>query len=348
MNPVDATVVAPDSAFPAFPVTGNLEEQMVFLLRFAVLAPSTYNTQPWLFRVTVDGVDVFADYTRRLPVADPGGRELLMSIGAAVMNLRVAAAHFGFCCDVTYNHSGASEEPLASVRITYRDIRSAGADVLGGLFGAITRRHTNRHPFLLSRIPTAVLDRVSGLAAGTDILAVTCTDGDRNSRIAEVVSQGDKRLMADAGYRRNLSSWLHANGSSHIDGMPAQAFGVDGRLAAIAPWAAGVLDLGKIRAAHDRNLCLEAPGLIALCSEDSVPHVVAVGELLEHMLLVLTAEGLHHSYFNLPIQVPELRTELQHILEAAAPPQLLLRIGYSLSEPVTTARRPLKDVLVRM
>jgi hypothetical protein len=320
---------------------------MVTLLRSAVLAPSTYNTQPWKFRVTADGVDVYADYTRRMPVADPGGREMMMSIGAAVMNLRVAAAYAGYMCEVIYNYSGASEEPLASVRLTpCRECPPETLD-LAGLYGFIAQRHTNRHPFLLSRIPAAVLDQLCGLARGTDVTVIASTDGDCNGRIAEVVARGDRMLLENADYRRNVSAWLHVYALSHADGLSAQACGLDAKVVAAAPWAARVIDVGKIRAAHDRHLCLEAPGLIALCSDDHVPQYVAVGELVERMLLVLTGEGLHASFFNMPIQVPALRTQLQQILGAAAPPQLLLRLGYSLSEPIQTARRPLEDVLLR-
>ena len=37
------------------------EEQMQFLLRYAILAPSRHNTQPWSFHIGSDGVQVFAD-----------------------------------------------------------------------------------------------------------------------------------------------------------------------------------------------------------------------------------------------------------------------------------------------
>ncbi len=347
MKPVveaDPTLAGPIDA-PTSP--GSWTGQMMTLLRSAVLAPSTYNTQPWKFRVTADGVDVYADYTRRMPAADPGGREMMMSIGAAVMNLRVAAAHAGYMCNVIYNYSGSSEEPLASVRLTpCRECPPETLD-LAGLYEFISQRHTNRHPFLLSRIPAAVLDQLCGLARGTDVTVIASTDGDCNGRIAEVVAQGDRMLLENADYRRNVSAWLHVNAMSHADGLSAQACGLDAKVVAAAPWAARVIDIGKIRAAHDRHLCLEAPGLIALCSEDHVPQYVAVGELLERMLLVVTGEGLHASFFNMPIQVPALRTQLQQILGTAAPPQLLLRLGYSLSEPIQTARRPLEDVLLR-
>lgn len=54
-----------------FPLTGTLEDQYRFLLQYAILAPSTFNTQPWQFALTESGIAVFADYSRRMPAADP-------------------------------------------------------------------------------------------------------------------------------------------------------------------------------------------------------------------------------------------------------------------------------------
>ena len=34
-----------------FPISGSLTEQLKFLLNFAVLAPSTHNSQPWNFKI---------------------------------------------------------------------------------------------------------------------------------------------------------------------------------------------------------------------------------------------------------------------------------------------------------
>ncbi|MFC7136860.1 nitroreductase family protein [Halobaculum litoreum] len=38
-----------------FPAGGTVAEQARFLLRYAVLAPSSHNTQPWSFAVDDDG-----------------------------------------------------------------------------------------------------------------------------------------------------------------------------------------------------------------------------------------------------------------------------------------------------
>ena len=37
----------------------------------ATLAPSVHNTQPWRFVVRGDGLDMLADWSRRLTVLDP-------------------------------------------------------------------------------------------------------------------------------------------------------------------------------------------------------------------------------------------------------------------------------------
>jgi nitroreductase len=44
-----------------FPRTGLPAEQLRFLLHYAVLAPSGHNTQPWLFKIDGDTVELSAD-----------------------------------------------------------------------------------------------------------------------------------------------------------------------------------------------------------------------------------------------------------------------------------------------
>ena len=50
-----------------FPRNGSSEEKMTFLLNYAILAPSIYNTQPWRFNVSDGSIMVMADESRWLP-----------------------------------------------------------------------------------------------------------------------------------------------------------------------------------------------------------------------------------------------------------------------------------------
>jgi hypothetical protein len=83
-----------------------------------------------------------------------------------------------------------------------------------------------------------------------------------------------------------------------------------------------------------------------LYGEDSIPVWIETGEALERLLLTVIRAGLQYSFFNMPIEIPELRTDLRRLLELPSWPQLLLRIGYCLTEPAGTPRRPVEDVLI--
>ena len=62
----------------------------------AVWAPSVHNTQPWRFTVGGQQISLYADADRRLVVADPDGREMLISCGAALFNVRLALRSLGY------------------------------------------------------------------------------------------------------------------------------------------------------------------------------------------------------------------------------------------------------------
>ena len=329
-----------------FPRNGMPEEQFTFLLRYVVLAPSTHNTQPWKFALTREGIEIYGDYARRMPVVDPGNREMLMSIGAAVFNLRVAAAHFGLQCRVEYNLSGDSERPLAFARLEPSFSRTEEDARYDALFPFLTMRHTTRAPFLLTRIPASILERLTAPGNRSRASLHISTDGVVNSRIADIVAESERVQLGDQEFRKDLAGWIRPEGSEHEDGVTAAALGLEGAASVMAPYITKTMDLSKVRAAQDKNLCIEAPALAVILGEDSVPHWLDAGEMLEHLLLTVVREGMHFSYFNLPIHVPEYRARIRGLLGVSTWPQLLLRIGYCLAMPPRTPRRPLEDVLI--
>jgi hypothetical protein len=329
-----------------FPGGGSFREKCAFLLKYAILAPSTHNSQPWKFALTPEGVNVFADYGRRLPVVDPQNRELLMSVGAAIFTLRAAAYQFGFVASVRYNYSGDSEQPLAVVRIEPREELSDEEIGYLALFPSIAQRHTNRRPFLHSRVPESVLTTVRSMRVGTRAGLTLSTDGTVNGEVGEMVAAAERLQFSDPQFRADWSAWLRRVDSDSKDGIPGDALGLNPVSALLAPWAVRTFRMGNRQAALDRNLCVEAPALVVIHSEDNVPHWLEAGELLQKLLLTLTCEGLHQSYFNMPVQVPDLRQRLRSLLKLPALPQAILRIGYSLSAPVLTPRRPLREVLL--
>lgn len=100
-----------------FPEKGRVEEKLACLLNYAIMAPSGHNTQPWLFRITGNTVELYADRTRALPVVDPGDRELTISCGAALFNLKTAIRHIGYLPSIEI--FPAQENPDLLAKITH-------------------------------------------------------------------------------------------------------------------------------------------------------------------------------------------------------------------------------------
>ena len=73
------------------------------LIGYSILAPSCYNTQPWIFALSYNEIKILADKDRWLEVADSDQREMYISVGCALENLLVAAEHFGYSHDVSYD-----------------------------------------------------------------------------------------------------------------------------------------------------------------------------------------------------------------------------------------------------
>jgi hypothetical protein len=102
-----------------FPAGGLPEEQLWFAASYAVLAPSTHNTQPWRFSIDEKDIDLLADLSRGLPVVDPQGRELIISCGAALFYLRLALRYFGCCPEVQIMPDPSRPDWLARIHILY-------------------------------------------------------------------------------------------------------------------------------------------------------------------------------------------------------------------------------------
>ncbi|KCZ71106.1 nitroreductase [Candidatus Methanoperedens nitroreducens] len=112
-----------------------LYEKLKILLRYAILAPSGHNTQPWRFAVDDGQIKVLADLSRALPAADPDNRELYISVGCAVENLITAGRHFGYIPDVKYFPDGFESECVAAIGFSRSEV--AGKN---NLFYSITKK----------------------------------------------------------------------------------------------------------------------------------------------------------------------------------------------------------------
>ncbi len=324
-----------------FPTTGTIREKLQFLLGYAILAPSSHNTQPWRFKVTDDAVELYADRTRLLPVIDPEGRELIISCGAALFTLRVAIRYFGHEADVETFPEPENEDLLARVRL---GARREATEQDKALFRAIPQRHTNRLPFEDRPIASSVLKAISTAAQQEDAWLHLVDDEDERTAVADLIWEADRIQWAEKQFRQELVTWVRPNRSESRDGIPGYAQGFGDLMSSVGPLAMRVLDLGKQVSEKDRNRALVSPTLAVIETDNDLPaDWLAAGQAVARVLLLARAHGVSASFFNQPIEVRELRPQLRAALVETGFPQLLLRLGYG-PEVKPTPRRRITDV----
>jgi hypothetical protein len=306
------------------------------LVQAATRAPSSHNTQPWLFRIGTASIELLADRTRALPVNDPDDRELTISCGCALFNLRVAAAFAGLESSVQTVPDTADADLMARVRLgPARTPRAEAA-----LHDAITARRTCRERFAPAPVPAAALQALAQAAALEGAtLAVLDTDRGR-AAAAELVAEGDAAQWANPSWRRELAAWMHPRRRGDGLTLPALALPV-------AQQVVRTFDMGHGVGARDRQLADASPLLALLLTPgDLAPDWLAAGQALQRLLLVGVQHGLQASYLNQPVQVAALRPKLQQLSARTGYAQLLLRIGTPIKAVPAAARRPLAEVLV--
>uniref|UniRef100_UPI003BEF3C32 Acg family FMN-binding oxidoreductase n=1 Tax=Burkholderia arboris TaxID=488730 RepID=UPI003BEF3C32 len=328
---------------PPLAASTHPDDQLKSLLAYAVLAPSSHNSQPWRFIVNGATIAVCADRVRALPVVDPFDRELIISCGAALLNLRVALDHAGLAHTISTFPSEVDPDLLALVRVCndgYSD------DALGTLFDAIQDRVTTRAPFESTAVPDEIQRELiaAGVAEGAE---VACVDSiAHRARVAELVAEADQQQFADPRFRRELASWIDPR--RRVDGMPAFAAGVPTLLDFAAPvvtMAVRTFDLGNGLAALHHQLVGASPLIVCISTvRDDREAWLAAGQALERILLVAARAGYTASYLNQPIEMAALRAHLSHLLGLRGEPQLLLRVGRGPHTP-HSPRRPLGEVI---
>lgn len=327
-----------------FPTDAPVAQQLRYLLNYAVLAPSSYNSQPWLFRVAGDEVELYADRTRGLPVIDPDDREMLMACGAALFNLRLAIRHFGFTPIVRTFPDLDDPDLLAFVRM---GPPSECEEESERLFGAIPTRRTHRTRMEPRRLNEAEAGRLTEAASAEGAVLFPIDDPDVRSRLAGLVARGVEMQGGDKRYRRELGNWIHPNRSKSKDGIPGRAHGLGDLRSVAEPLLTRAVDWGPERAAQLRENVEEAPALFILATKsDSSSAWLDAGQALQRVLLSGASEGIAASYFNQPVQMAELRSEVADLLPAPKySPHLILRMGFG-GEQHSTPRRSVAEVVI--
>jgi nitroreductase len=318
-------------------VDGLTLDGLVGCVELAVAAPSVHNSQPWRFRIRERGIDVLADWSRRLEVIDPAGRELFISVGAAILNLRLAMRSRGQVPIVRLSPDPTEPDLVARVAPgPTADPNSA----LDALAEAIPLRHTNRRPFAPVAIPASILEDLVDAAAAEGAVLSVAHPAVRDA-IFSLAHTAERRFREQGTYVAELSGWTRPSRGRH-DGVPPQLFG---------PWDAlesmPLRDFGLgVPEIHRRTERFEPHPTIAVLSTvgDTPADWLRAGQALQRVLLVATTHRLASTPMTQPLEIPALRGMVTDTASGRWA-QIILRLGYG-QPTALTPRRPLAEVLL--
>ncbi len=180
----------------------------------AILAASTFNTQPWLFKVSASAIDVHVDASRNIGAFDPFRREQYISVGSALENLTLAAAAAGFRADTTIasgvleaHPAGAGPRLVASVQLV------PIAPQASALYDAIPHRHTNRAPFDPDRdLPPEFVEAARHVVeTERDVRMFVFTSEADRTRVVQTIASSAQAMSSHPELFASTGRWFHAD-----------------------------------------------------------------------------------------------------------------------------------------
>jgi nitroreductase len=312
------------------------------LIGAAVLAPSNWNSQPWRFEAEGSTIRLVADTERTLPATDPDQRWMMMSLGAALENLLVAARAYGLRCTVTQFPHGGAGHVVAEVNYAMGESRRDRT-----MFAAITERRTNRREYdgrgvflqnrgqLLAQIPE-------------DFRLYWRDDREAMRRIGDLAFESVRERVRDRRAQAEQYSWMRFGddeAQQRGDGVSVSALDIGGP----ARWLAGryfrpgsaFLRFGAESAAKQARAQMRSCGAVALLttSRGGDAQWLAAGQAFERLALKATALGIAQHAVTEPIASEATRNEVLHRFQAfGEQPLALLRLGHA-KAPEPSIRR---------
>lgn len=291
--------------------------ELDLLTLYGSRAPSPCNVRPWSFTIVDEGergvaerhltdqssstaraastrggaaLELVADAGRAPAQGEAALREVIVSCGAALLNMRVALRHFGRRDDVDLLPEPGNLSVIARIRAG-RPVHETPRD--RAMFYAIDRRHTI-HGTLTGTVTDRLIElcRTEAQVYGAWLHVIT--------------TPADREAIADLIFEAHV-------GATRAGDAPA-----------CDDWHGTTLS----EAATVRRMVRHAPVLMLLGTYgDDAAHWVAAGEALEAVLLHAAAQETYAAFANQPLRVPQLRPWVTAVAGHRGSPHVLFGLG---------------------
>src|SRR5215207_272553 len=350
------------------------------LVASAILAANPHNTQPWLFVVNPNRIDLIAEVNRNIGAIDPYLREMYEGLGCALENLVLAAEAKGYAYNLKLMPNPTSKTHVASISLitnTKSQNSRMGNTITDSvklkalsLYNAIPQRHTNRGPYDKNRpVSQDILESLGSLSKTISpevrLAIFWFTTVDQRRRVGNLILQATQAIVADRQQSYDDFKWYRSSWQDiqiYKDGLTVDASGSPWYLDVLAkllpPISKEEYGSSQLQLAKDTYIATAAAyGIIAVHDVFDNIQRLQGGMFYQRMHLWGTSNGLAMQPMNQMTERADRETSLgigqtfgNALKELIANPiwQALFtfRIGYPTIEGLSSPRRSVQEVVV--
>lgn len=266
----------------------------------AVLAASAHNTQPWIFAVGDDRIDLYADPTRTTGANDALLREFHISLGCALENLAIEAGAQGYQPIVTLD-PGGDADLVASVELR------AGNRKMDGLHESIGIRRSNRSVYTADPLPEGTIDAMEAVVDETVAPArlVWLTEPKERATFSDLLVEATAAHNADEEQSKDSYAWWRGSWDEvqeHRDGLNLNGVGLPPLVRTIGKLLPNTSredsDATFLERTRLQADSAAAFGVVVVDDPHALPEQLAGGRLLQRLHLWAAAHDLGFQHMN--------------------------------------------------
>ncbi len=296
-------------------------EKLRLFARYATLAPSGHNTQPWKLKLVDSTLELHINRHHHLSSDGSGllSVEPYVSLGAFLETFSMAAQGLG--------HSVNTKMVLVKDKIAELSIKDNEIPEDPRLIEAITHRVSNRNPFEKSHIDPKLLNEIDADDfSGVGLVRISKRKD--IEYIAEETATAVESIMRKPLYRRELSRWVRTNHTRKYDGMPGFTHGFGGVQSLVSRIAVRHMPKHGLMARKSKELIRNSGALIIVtCKDNSKNSFVNAGRAYARIAILATKDGFATSAVGASVVDPETRESVKKHFSINDRPIFILRMG---------------------
>jgi len=332
-----------------------------FLVSHAVLAISGDNSQPWKFYWDGRTLRAEGDLNRGFFCLDSMGESILMALGAAFENIRIAASTLGFvlswrlagphAAEFEFQHCAAAADPL---------------------FESIKKRCVNRRFYDRRPLDESSKQALKALQMPPGLELHLIERGREYDLLTELVAIADGFVFSEKPMYDVLMRWVRFSDDAP-DGMPIATLGLSAHERAAFPilknWKLvsfmNALGLAATFRSRARRLMKSSSAVCLVSLNEKTPaNYFAAGMMFQRLWLTAQQAGLALQPMSASVFIiskyrsdrlagssnqirsaGEKMSQNFETLLGGRMPAVLVRLGYAAAPPARSNRRPLAEII---